>query len=607
LANYRASRRSIREFLRHRDKQWKKTASSTPQEQQPEAPPLDPREMATSVSPPFPHVFGDTLELLLGASLLRPQPQEGHSDDAKASAVRHLPSSLSYYGLTARDVCEILVHTPSVALMLPCRTLLRSHSSSGDAPTVDTAFSSFSSGGGSGETLQETLDRAMRLLTDTLKLRRYDVRKVLRSCPGLLTSRGSKRADQTVRMLTGALSVSASSIVRDKPGLPKLLTRLPSDMFRLVAFLAGDAVRMPVSQIGPLLRQPKSIELLERVAPPPVVVVRSSQALEGSTDVGGCVSVYDEDGAGDIEDSGHDANLNDLSSLRPWVGDRRQSIRDRRDKINAVYTNMTRTAWTLRNELGTADLGRVIAAFPSVLLLDAQTQVLGVARYLMDDLGVWKDDLSKVLQLYPTLLGMDVTKMRSVAEYLTHELEVDTENLALIFRSFPSLLTLSVEDDMRPVVAFLKEEVGIANVGRFVSRLPPVLGYSVERELAPKWAFLSRTLVDARFEVTRFPAYFSYPLERVIKARFDYLKHVKRIPIPLVSLDQVLRYGDKDFSAKVARDVDHGAAFAAFLEQRTTSSQLQRRVVLSSPSTTQQRAAKRTGQEGARATHQHLR
>jgi hypothetical protein len=506
-----------------------------------------------------PYGFEDTLRLLVG-------PRDGSNATAPAAdrsphrdhPQRH-PSRSTGYGLTARDVCEILAHTPSVALMRPYRA-----SGEGGEGKDDSCDSGSASGGGKGEALEQTLDRASRLLADTLGLRRYDARKVLRSCPGLLTARGSRRAEQTVQMLTSALGVSARSIARDKPGLPALLTRAPSDWFRLAAFLASDAVRMPLAQVGPLLRQPKARELLDRVAP--AAAARPLSSTSSRVDGGDGDNDEDPllDGDEDCSADGEPTDTAGSLSNSPWCS-------DRRDRIGAAYRNMTRTAWALRTELGTADLGRVISSFPGVLLLDAEAQVLPAARFLMDELGVWRDDLPKVLQLYPALLGADLDGMRSVASYLTDELEVDPENLAVVFRSFPSLLSLSLEDDVRPAVRFLREEVGVANVGRFVGRIPPVLGYGVDGELRPKWEYFRQTLGEghARLEVTRFPACLSYPLDRVARARFEYLAEVKRIPVPLVSLDQVLRGGDRDFSLRVARDDDGGAAFAAFVEQRS--------------------------------------
>jgi hypothetical protein len=235
---------------------------------------------------------------------------------------------------------------------------------------------------------------------------------------------------------------------------------------------------------------------------------------------------------------------------------------------------MSKTAWTLRYQIGTVDLGKVIAAYPAVLLLDAETQILPNAEYLMNQLGIWQDDLPRVLQLYPALLGMPVQDMERVSMYLT-SLEVPAENLGSIFRSFPALLTLDIRKDMVPVIAFLRT-IGVTNMGRFISRLPPVLGYSVRRELVPKWRFLQSIHADARFEVSKFPAYFSYPLERVIKTRYEYIQQVRRIPPQLVPLDKVVSYGDTDFAVKVMGDVDGGKTFRQFVEDRRKRLQTER-------------------------------
>lgn len=410
------------------------------------------------------------------------------------------------YGLSVKDCAEILIHSPGIAFMRP-------------KPLKDEESN--------GETLQQTLDRAfVDLLLGRnepwqLRLRKYDARKVLRNTPGLLSVRGSKSATQMVQLLS-RLGVSSSSLSRDKNSLPVLLSRQPSAVFRLVAFLSSDDVRMPIDKIGPLLRRAECQDLLNAVAPVP--------RLE--------------------KQAGYDA----------------VAAQVRREVVNNHYRNMSRTAWILRHQIGTEDLGKVVSAYPSVLLLDAAKQILPTAHYLMHELGIYQDDLPRVLQLYPALLRMDVEQMRNVVSFLI-SLEVDPDNLGSIFRSFPVLLTLDIEHDMEPVVDFLQNTVGIANVGRFITRLPPILGYSVEKELRPKYQFLASVTTDARFEVSKFPAFFSYSLERG-KMRFAYLEDVKGVPTALVALDKVLCYGDRDFATRVAGDRDHGVAFQAFVTSR---------------------------------------
>ena len=507
----RTARRRIREFLRERDSLWSAsngqpaTISTTMKEQSSAV-------TAVGKSPPE-YGFDDVVDLLLE------------------------------YGLTVTDICAILTHSPSVALMRPRRASTNNDAT--DLTTSDNVNGDMLVTRSGGETLEETLNRSLKgLLCTTLKLRRYDARKVLRSCPGLLSKRGSKSAVQVVSMLN-QIGVSTSSMARNKAALPVFLSRSPSGLFRLISFLSSDAIRMPVKQIGPLIRRAVSLELLDVVVPVPRLQIDNSvSAMNARID-------EEDSGAGDASTEVEDVLLGRSGELR-------------RQRINEAYKKMASTAWTLRDEIGTKDLGKVVSAYPSVLLLDAKDQILPVANYLMDDLGICEGDLPSVLQLYPVLLGKTISDMRKVESYLL-SLEVDPENLPSMFRSFPALLTLDVEKDMMPVVEYLRS-IGISNVGRFITRLPPVLGYSIEKDLVPKHHFLTTVCMYASFELSKFPAYFSYPLDRVIKTRYAYLAY-KRFTTDAMPVDLILRYGDKDFATKVALDDDGGKRFRQFADQ----------------------------------------
>ena len=114
-----------------------------------------------------------------------------------------------------------------------------------------------------------------------------------------------------------------------------------------------------------------------------------------------------------------------------------------------------------------------------------------------------KDDIAKAISTYPTLLEQDVSKVVDVIEFLL-ALGVDEDSLPSILRSFPATLLLDIEKDMMPVVSFLRS-IGVRNVGRFITRLPPVLGYSVEDDLKPKWDFLREVCQFDYFEVIQVP------------------------------------------------------------------------------------------------------
>lgn len=487
----RIFRRRIRTFLRKRDETWGVAGSDSLSKYMPRS---DSKSLAAFMSPSYSALFDSEIDV------------------DKVDILKDSFEVMMLRGLSAKDIMIILQHSPGIVLMRPLTD-----------DNVETCMMN-------GECLDETIDRIFHVLCTKLKLRMYDARKIVRASPGLLTTKGSKSAEAIISMFH-QMGVSSNALARDKAGLQVMLSRPPDSIFRLVAFLASDAIRMPVEKIGPLLRRSSSTELLDAVAP-------TAQQ--------------------------HWHNQRDALHTAAFERERRDLGMIRSKTTSETYRKMHKTAWALRNQTGTRDLAKVVAAYPSVLLLDVEKQILPNAEYLMQKLGDCSGDLPKVLQLYPSLLGLPIESMEAVADYIC-SLGVDQDSRCSMFRSFPALLKLDIERNMKPVVAFL-HSIGVIDIGRFLTRIPPVLGYSVERELLPKWRFLKTVSSDARFEVTKFPAYFSYPLERVIKARYEYIRDVKKFPTQLVNVERVVSFGDEDFATKILRDTDEGKEFRAFLD-----------------------------------------
>jgi len=317
--------------------------------------------------------------------------------------------------------------------------------------------------------------------------------------------------------LFGKLGVSYTSLARDKSSIPLLLSRSPALMFRLVAFLSSDVdvVRMSVGRIGSLLRRSDCSDLLDAVVP---------------------------------------------------------KLKNDDSNLDTKYQGMQATCKYLKEHVGIEDMAKVVSAYPGVLLLNTTTQICPLVEYLTcDTIKLDVENISKMIQTYPQLLmagdNENICKIQKNVQYLVVSLEVPIESLRKIIRAFPSVITLDLETNMIPVVEFLRDSCGVINIGRFVSRFPPVLGYSVKDELLPKWQFLCKVCDFGYFEVVRFPAYFSYPLDKVIIPRYEYLK-AKSIPFEVVTIDEVLRYGDADFARIVVGDEDGGDLFSRFLEER---------------------------------------
>mmetsp|Transcript_13970 Transcript_13970/g.33875 ORF Transcript_13970/g.33875 Transcript_13970/m.33875 type:complete len:697 (+) Transcript_13970:278-2368(+) len=488
----RVTRQRIRRFLQERDNLWESGYSM----------PLDRNGMNAVISP----------------------------STASNFDIDGVIAVMTEYGLTGNDITAVFSHTPSVAIMRA-----RTVEGAAEIDDINERRKSFA--------LEETLDKSfVGLLSETLKLRRYDARKVLRASPGLLTPKGAASAVQVVNLMV-SLGSSTSSIARDKASLPTLLCRSPSLIFRLVAFLSSAQLKVPLGAIGPILRQKQSAEMLNAVAP-----VKRTLSL---------------DAYGDIASK----NLTSFPDSE-ILGYLKVDDTTRQQNIETSYRKMEAVADVLRGSAGIRDFRKILSSHPDAFFLNV-TNIHLMTHYLREDVGMAKDDIAKAIQTFPTLLEQDVTRVKDIVEFLL-SIEVDEDSLPGIFRSFPATLMLDIEKNMIPVVSFLRG-IGVRNIGRFVTRLPPVLGYSVDDDMKPKWDFLKEVCQFDYFEVVRFPAYFSYPLDRVIKMRYEYLRDCKGIPIELARVDDVLRFGDRDFATEIALDNDNGAAFTKFVEEHSGS------------------------------------
>eukprot|EP00592_Proboscia_alata_P028985 CAMPEP_0194443034 /NCGR_PEP_ID=MMETSP0176-20130528/126476_1 /TAXON_ID=216777 /ORGANISM="Proboscia alata, Strain PI-D3" /LENGTH=745 /DNA_ID=CAMNT_0039269227 /DNA_START=385 /DNA_END=2620 /DNA_ORIENTATION=- len=562
LAFDRARRRSIRQFLRKRDYMWASPDGSGM----------------------------DVDNELFDVPSVSDSGEDVHLNEMGGSNLESVINVLLHNGLIGTDIVSIMSHTPSLALMISGEEQILEEKAQrkvevgsvlnsseelmvdgiDETDTEDVATEV--------QTVYDASKQILRvLLCDSLGLRKYDARKIIRSCPGLLTSRGSHSAEQVIELMT-SLGVSHSALARDKSYLPVLLSRSSSSLFRLVAFLSSDAVRMTVDSIGPLLRRKECSVLLDATALP-VLLSRSSSSLFRLVAFLSSDAVrMTVDSIGPLLRRKECSVLLDATAPAEYSSLRKGMLTDggvavripdpnklvsRSEDISNIYRRMRSTASFLRFSVGITDLSKVVASYPRVLLLDSLGQVSPVVSFLRDDIGLDQETLPKMIQAFPVILGVSVTEMRSVTDYLI-SIEVKADSLPKIIRAFPAVLTMNVRSKMKPVVEYLRS-IGVVNVGRFITRIPPILGYSVEDELRPKWRFLSYVCECDFFEVVRFPAYFSYPLERVIAPRYHYLK-IKGLPLQLVSADDVLRYGDKDFASMVAGDQDGGKRYAQFLK-----------------------------------------
>jgi len=226
--------------------------------------------------------------------------------------------------------------------------------------------------------------------------------------------------------------------------------------------------------------------------------------------------------------------LGSLYKRAPWL-------------LGQSVKEMQQVARWLR-QIGVQDVENVFRGNPEVLLKDLN-YLDDRFSFLCEEVQLSTDEASLVIQTFPSILDISLKESREVLKYFQY-IGLQNKEITKIIRAFPSLLTVQITA-MEKVISFL-EELGIRHPGRFVLTVPAILGYDVEAELRPKMLYLQTKMGLTIFDVIRFPAYFSYPLDGVIKPRTEFLT-LCNSSIGSVGLNIALSPGDDDFAMKVAK------------------------------------------------------
>lgn len=224
---------------------------------------------------------------------------------------------------------------------------------------------------------------------------------------------------------------------------------------------------------------------------------------------------------------------------------------------------LIRTLWEW---MGSQGIKKVIQGAPQVFGMDRQT-INNTVDFLVCDIGLSEAQVAAVIQSCPSILTCSVESgMMPAVKYL-RSLSISKGDLQKIVRAFPAILLLDVETEMMQVADFFRGR-GIVNVGRIVTRLPPVLSYDLEVDIEPKMEYLEKNLGLTIFDFLGFPAYLSYSLENIILPRTAFLKAIGRNIIE-IGLIRAIGFRQEEFCRRVAKVPDSRyASFAEALKAR---------------------------------------
>ena len=356
----------------------------------------------------------------------------------------------------------------------------------------------------------------VEFLNATFNLRKCDLRKIFREQPGLL------------------LPSSTNNVIRDTGACPAVLATASGGPAAGPRQETSTNVYDVVYLLSSVGVKPKNIKEM---------VVRWPQLL--TLPVAQMLAVTDYLGSLQFE-----GTVGSLYRQHPWV-------------LAAPVGTVRRAVEVLVDEIGVRRLENVVRAYPRALVKNRE-DLLEPAR-LLQDVGLEREDVVLVIEAFPLLFGLEPLATRGVLAFWRDELGLKKNDVPRVCRAFPSLLGVDVQKQ-RKVVAFLRE-IGVVNVARFATRLPPVLAYDVDADLRPKMAHLAASALSV-YDVVRFPAYFSYPLDTVIRPRTAFLESYG-LPLTRFELKTLFTPGDAQFAKRVvgAAPAEYAAFKAAFMKE----------------------------------------
>lgn len=193
-------------------------------------------------------------------------------------------------------------------------------------------------------------------------------------------------------------------------------------------------------------------------------------------------------------------------------------------------------------------MGRIFGMCPKILTSNTKTDLNPVFNFLSCDLKVPDNSFRRVINKCPRLLVSSVEDQLKPAFFYLQRLGF--RDLDALAYNDPVLLVSSVENTLIPKLEFLvslgfskKDAIGM------VLRCPGLFTFSIENNFKPKFEYFVEEMKGKLEELTEFPQYFAFSLEKRIKQR-----HIEVVESGVkVSLAMMLKTTDEEFKELIIK------------------------------------------------------
>uniref|UniRef100_A0A6V1SPS3 Uncharacterized protein n=1 Tax=Heterosigma akashiwo TaxID=2829 RepID=A0A6V1SPS3_HETAK len=212
----------------------------------------------------------------------------------------------------------------------------------------------------------------------------------------------------------------------------------------------------------------------------------------------------------------------------------RAGILKAQDSANTNDDPYSKSEWLVAMGFSEADILRMQRKFPNE---QVEANLWKTARVLRDEVGLSEKDTNRaLLRMVPSLDLSATADLRPKIAFWKQERGVPNEHLHRMVRAFPQMLVCRLEENVRPSVRFLQRELILSEqeTNKVLVRMPQLLDFNSTTNLKPKLDFWREERGLSAEEVGRmvrkFPPLLALSVDTNIKPTLEWYEGTMGVP-----------------------------------------------------------------------------
>uniref|UniRef100_A0A7S3UF57 Uncharacterized protein n=1 Tax=Picocystis salinarum TaxID=88271 RepID=A0A7S3UF57_9CHLO len=191
-------------------------------------------------------------------------------------------------------------------------------------------------------------------------------------------------------------------------------------------------------------------------------------------------------------------------------------------KIEATYE------WFQTKEVAKEKFLALVIRYPQFLGLSLEDNIIPALGWYMQTFDFTEEEAIKVLLKHPVILGYSIEKkVIPFLEYLMEEASLTKEEVAVVVKVFPQIIGLN-KKSVSKKLDFIRNDIGI-EIDDLV-KFPHLCGYSLEKRIRPRYMYLKHLGKEFALPPSKvLPATDADFASRLGKSHEDYMEFCKSL------------------------------------------------------------------------------